>query len=78
MELPRTGHAERVLADIAEVLEEDLSGIGPDDNLLEHGVDSMRLMVLLDRWQTAGFDVDFASLAANPTLAGWTELLVDA
>jgi NADPH-dependent ferric siderophore reductase/aryl carrier-like protein len=70
--------ADRLLVDIAEVLEEDLSGIGPDDNLLENGIDSVRLMILLERWQSTGLDVDFAGLARNPTLTGWADLLAAA
>lgn len=66
--------AERLRAEVAEILEEDLSGIDPDENLLEYGMDSVRLMILLERWQGEGLDIDFAGLVETPTLAGWTSL----
>lgn len=63
--------------DLADVLDE-ADGIGPDDNLLDAGMDSVRLMMLTQRWQDAGVDVDFMSLVQAPTLAEWQRLLAEA
>jgi len=69
----------RVRADVAEILGDGGSeGIAPDDNLLDVGIDSVRLMMLTQRWQDDGIDVDFASLVEEPTLARWEELFAAA
>lgn len=43
---------------------------GDDDDLLEGGLDSIRLMAVADRLQ-----VDFTDLAERPTLRAWGELI---
>ncbi|WP_082309919.1 phosphopantetheine-binding protein [Nonomuraea sp. SBT364] len=43
---------------------------GPDDDLLELGMDSIRLMAVADR-----LGADFADLAERPTLRAWGELI---
>ncbi|MBN3453842.1 amino acid adenylation domain-containing protein [Mycobacterium sp. DSM 3803] len=58
----------------------DLLGIGSDDvdpdaDLIGQGLDSIRMMSLAGRWRRQGIDVDFASLAATPTVSAWTELV---
>ncbi|QXJ26122.1 amino acid adenylation domain-containing protein [Actinomadura graeca] len=47
----------------------------PDDNLIELGMDSIRLMQLTGRLRRRGIEVRFAELAERPTLAGWWDLL---
>jgi bifunctional isochorismate lyase / aryl carrier protein len=49
--------------------------LGLDDSLLDSGLDSVRLMMLVDRLQQGGADVGFADLAERPTLRAWVELL---
>lgn len=66
---------ERLRAEVAAVFPGGLDGVGPEEDLLELGIDSVRLMLLVERWQSAGFDVDLVGLAERPTLAGWLELL---
>ncbi len=58
-------------ADIARMLHEEPEAIGPDDNLLDLGLDSMRAMALVLAWSEAGTELDFTMLAERPTLAGW-------
>ena len=58
----------------------DLLGIGsaeldPDADLIGQGLDSIRMMTLAGRWRRDGIDVDFAALAATPTVTAWEELL---
>lgn len=63
---------------IAEVLGVDHTDIDPDGDLIAQGLDSIRMMSLAGRWRRAGFDVDFARLAAAPSVRAWTELLTTA
>lgn len=66
--------ADRLRADVADVLAADVD-VGPDADLVELGIDSVRMMILIRRWQDAGFGIEFADLAAEPTLANWERLL---
>ncbi|MFE0102887.1 phosphopantetheine-binding protein [Streptomyces sp. NPDC059009] len=66
---------DRVRADIAELLGCDPAEIEPEDNLLDLGLDSLRIMTLVERWRTAGAAVEFPDLAERPELAHWTALL---
>ncbi|MFC5288270.1 phosphopantetheine-binding protein [Actinokineospora guangxiensis] len=66
---------ESLLADVAEMLDVDPAGIGADDDLVDLGLDSMRLMTLAETWRQQGVDADVAALMEQPTLAGWQKLL---
>ncbi|MFD0689346.1 non-ribosomal peptide synthetase [Actinomadura fibrosa] len=48
-----------------------------DDNLIELGMDSIRLMQLTGRLRRRGIEIRFAELAERPTLAGWWNLLTE-
>ena len=45
--------------------------MGDSDNLMDLGVDSMRAMNLVAKWNEAGAALEFAELAEHVTLAGW-------
>ena len=62
---------EKMRADIAEMIGEEPEAIGVDDNLMDLGLDSMRLMNLILLWQEAGVDLDFGEFAAHFTLGAW-------
>lgn len=63
---------EIVIGDIAVALDQPPESIGDDLNLLDEGLDSIRIMGLVERWRSAGApDVDFPTLAADPTVAHW-------
>lgn len=62
---------EQMRADIAAMLNEDPSEVGNDDNLIDLGLDSIRAMALVARWQKAGADVQFAELAEHTELGAW-------
>jgi bifunctional isochorismate lyase/aryl carrier protein len=61
--------------DVAELLAVDPASIRRDDNLVDAGLDSIRIMTLSDRWQAAGAEIGFMELAENPTLQQWWELV---
>ncbi|MEU9841713.1 amino acid adenylation domain-containing protein [Actinomadura sp. NPDC048032] len=61
-------------AALAEVLGERAEA---DDNLIELGMDSIRLMQLTGRLRRRGVEIRFAELAERPTLSGWWELLTE-
>ncbi|WP_129260765.1 phosphopantetheine-binding protein [Streptomyces sp. M3] len=68
--------AERIRADVAELIGCDPTEIEPEENLTDLGLDSVRTMVLIDRWRAAGAaSLEYADLAEQPELAHWTELL---
>lgn len=60
---------------IAEEADEDPADIADDDNLLEFGLHSLRMIRLASLWQKRGLDVNFAELAARPTVEAWHQLL---
>ncbi len=62
---------ESMRADIARMLHESPEDILDDDNLMDLGLDSMRLMKLAAQWREAGARLEFADLAADATLAHW-------
>ncbi|MFD2405602.1 phosphopantetheine-binding protein [Azorhizophilus paspali] len=51
------------------------SDFNVEDNLLDFGLDSIRLMSLLEGWKRAGAQVSFVQVAEQPTLAHWWSLL---
>lgn len=66
---------ESMRADIAGMIHEKPEDIGFEDNLMDLGIDSMRLLNLILKWQEDGLDLDFADLADRFTLAGWWEAI---
>ena len=53
---------DEVRSDVAELLYEDPSEIAEDENLLDFGLDSVRIMSLVERWRQRGAEVTFADL----------------
>lgn len=66
---------EQLRTDVAEQLGEPAEELGVDDNLLDRGLDSIRLMTLVEKWGEDGIDVSFLELADDPTVTGWHQLL---
>lgn len=69
------GSAEQLRAQIAEVLDEPADSFGPDDDLFDVGLDSIRLMTLVERWRSGGVPLAFVELAEQPTVNGWWSLI---
>ncbi|MBN9506516.1 MAG: hypothetical protein J0I69_10865 [Altererythrobacter sp.] len=61
---------QQLRADIAAIIEQDASAIGDGDNLIDLGLDSMRVMNLAVQWEEQGVPLDFADLIEVPTVAG--------
>ncbi|CAM3145434.1 phosphopantetheine-binding protein [Tsukamurella hominis] len=71
--------ADRVRADVAELLQVPAHSIADDDNLFDLGLDSVRVMTLIQRWRDAGAaELEFPDLAEQPELAHWQQLVVGA
>ena len=46
----------------------------PDTNLADAGLDSLRLIMLVEKWRAEGVTVDFQDILTRATLAEWFEL----
>ncbi|MET9594407.1 phosphopantetheine-binding protein [Streptomyces sp. NPDC006516] len=67
---------ELIRQDVADALGEDPEDIPLDENLLDYGLDSVRIMALLGRWRRDhGVEADFADLAEQPAVEAWAPLL---
>ncbi|RSN61354.1 acyl carrier protein [Amycolatopsis sp. WAC 04182] len=66
----------KIHADVAELLGCDPAELKPETDLTDLGLDSMRIMGLVEQWRTEGADnLEFADLAEQPTLGHWTQVL---
>ncbi|MFR9795053.1 phosphopantetheine-binding protein [Streptomyces sp. MS06] len=67
---------EQIRADVADCLGEDPADVPLDEDLVDHGLDSVRVMTLLERWRREhGVTADFADLAEQPAVRAWALLL---
>lgn len=64
-----------IRVDVAEMLHRLPNELHDDEDVFESGMESIRLMSLVERWREAGADVSFVDLAENPTLGQWLTLL---
>lgn len=65
----------RLRREVAAQMEIDPDALHDDDDLLLMGLDSVRLMALVERWRRIGLAADFAELAEAPTLSSWADRL---
>ncbi|MCL2892933.1 isochorismatase [Brenneria tiliae] len=65
----------RLRAELLPLLDEDSGEVDDDENLLDYGLDSVRIMSLAARWRQQGHDVDFVALVKSPTINHWLALL---
>ncbi|MEV5605001.1 phosphopantetheine-binding protein [Streptomyces sp. NPDC052299] len=74
--MSQTLSPDRVRADIAELLGCEPGEIAADENLVDLGLDSMRIMALVERWRAAGATgLEFPDLFERPELGHWQGLL---
>ncbi|MEJ8640863.1 phosphopantetheine-binding protein [Streptomyces sp. MS1.HAVA.3] len=66
---------ERLVRDVADVLYMEPSDVSLEEDLLDQGLDSIRLMSLVEKWRAEGATVTFVDLAERPTLRQWADLL---
>ncbi|MGC5344261.1 phosphopantetheine-binding protein [Streptomyces sp. DT24] len=66
---------DRLVRDVAEVLYIEPDEVSVDDSLLDQGLDSIRLMTLVENWRAEGARIGFVDLAERPTLEEWAALL---
>ncbi|WP_277601733.1 phosphopantetheine-binding protein [Rhodococcus sp. X156] len=60
---------------VAALLGEPAESIDYDDNLVDLGLDSIRLMSLVESTVAAGTTVSFAELSETPTVRSWHAVL---
>ena len=65
-----------IRADVADMLGEDPADIPVDENLVDYGLDSVRIMALIERWRRDhGVEATFVDLAEQPAIEAWAPLL---
>lgn len=62
---------DKLRADVAEMLMVTPDEVDLDEPVMDQGLDSIRLMELVERWRGTGVEVSFVALAERPTLAEW-------
>ncbi|MFF3019085.1 phosphopantetheine-binding protein [Streptomyces sp. NPDC057939] len=72
---PEAFALERLVRDVADVLYAEPAEVLVDESLLDQGLDSIRLMTLVERWRAEGARISFVDLAERPTLRAWAEIL---
>lgn len=60
---------------VLELLDEELSDIDDNENLIDKGLDSIRIMSLVEKWRSIGVDITFMKLVKRPTISNWWRLL---
>lgn len=60
---------------VANLLDEASADINDEEDLTELGIDSIRMMSLVEKWRSMGADITFMKLAKRPTISGWWSLL---
>ncbi|WP_459076330.1 AMP-binding protein, partial [Streptomyces mangrovi] len=68
---------ESMREDVARSVGVTPSAIGDEDDLVYHGLDSIRLMQLVNQWQLDSLSLKFADFAERPVLAAWWKLVTD-
>ncbi|MEV4452412.1 MULTISPECIES: phosphopantetheine-binding protein [Streptomyces] len=62
-------------ADLAEFLYQRPDEVDLEENPIDAGLDSLRIVTLLERWRETGAEVTFVELAECTSFAQWWQLL---
>jgi len=65
-------------AELAQTLGVAPDALADDTDLVDAGLDSIRVMALAERWTAGGIEVGFMDLVEAPTIGDWCRLLRDA
>lgn len=68
---------QRLLGRVAELLNIEVSQIDTGEELMDQGLDSVRLVEVVTFLRKEGFDADFADLAEDSSVDAWRELLTE-
>ncbi|MFI6765335.1 phosphopantetheine-binding protein [Streptomyces sp. NPDC050355] len=67
---------DQIRRDVADCLGEEPVDIPLDENLVDYGLDSIRIMTLVERWRREhGVEAGFVDLAERPAIDAWAPLL---
>lgn len=66
---------DEIRARVGDILGMPPEEIDDDINLIEMGLDSIRIMTIAGEWQQSGHELNFADLAAEPTIDAWAAML---
>lgn len=61
--------------DIAKILSLDVNDIEDDEDLMDLGMDSIRMMELIEIWRKKGANVNFTDLASTSVLSDWSKVI---
>ena len=62
-------------AQVLTRLPDPVDALELDENLMDYGLDSMQIMVLVAEWRRLGLQISFEELARTPSLNGWWAVL---
>lgn len=68
----------RARALVADVVHDDICEAEPEEDLRDYGLDSIRLLAILDALRGEGLRVRLEDLAARPTLGGLADAIAAA
>jgi len=66
---------QQLLVRIAGFIQLPIEDIDCDESLIDYGLDSIRVMNLVEEWRTQNIEISFQQLAENPTINNWWKLL---
>lgn len=69
------GLMESLRAKVATLMNVEVTDLDEDEELMDQGLDSVRLVEVVSFLRDAGYRADFADLAEDSSLTAWRELL---
>lgn len=66
---------ENFISDISNALSIGEDDVNLTDNPFEAGIDSLRLMVLIEKWRVQGINIFFGELAEKQSIQAWWSLI---